>query len=246
MNSRIVWASLAGLLGLVPRSQAGNTPPVSGRSASAPPSRADVIRQRNLPNVTLVTHEGRQVCFYDDLVKGRMVVIHFMYTRCRGICLPSTANLAEVQKALGARMGRDVTFLSLSLDAEEDSPSDLKAFGEAHGAGPGWVFLTGQKADIELLRRRLGAYDPDPSVDADRSQHTAVVILGNEPKGRWQAIPALAHPVRIRQAIERTLLPPSQWRVGAEVVAEVPFEKSAASQSRVEPVDFSRIPPQVH
>ena len=110
--------------------------------------------------------------------------------------------------------------------------------------GPGWFFLTGQKADIELLRRKLGAYELDPAVDADRSQHTGVVILGNEPKGRWQAISALSHPVRIRQAIERTLLPPSQWRVGRAAIAEVPFEKSPASQKLVEPVDLSRLPPQ--
>lgn len=236
MNSPITWAGLAGFLGLGERS-------APAAVAATPPDRAAHIRRRNLPNVPLVTHEGRRVRFYDDLVQGRMVAIHFMYTRCRGVCLPSTANLVEVQKALGARMGREVTFLSISLDAEEDTPEQLREFAREHEVGPGWIFLTGRKADIELLRRKLGAYELDPSADADRSQHTGVVILGNEPKARWQAISALANPVRIRQAMERTLLPPSQWRVGREAVAEVPFEKSEASRKLVEPVDLSRIPP---
>src|SRR5262249_44793320 len=97
-------------------------------------------------------------------------------------------------------------------------------------------------ADIELLRRSLGAYELDPVLDADRTQHAGVVILGNEPRGRWRAIPALANPVRIRQAIERVLLPPSRWPTGAKAVDEVPFEESAASRARVEPPDLASLP----
>ena len=37
------------------------------------------------PNVLLTTHDGREVRFYDDLVKGKKVLINFMYTQCTGI-----------------------------------------------------------------------------------------------------------------------------------------------------------------
>lgn len=248
MKPSLAWSGLAGLLGLPARARAA-ADTAAGGTATKPtppaggPDRIAVIRDRNLPNIPLVTHEGRRVRFYDDLVQGRVVAIHFMYARCTGVCLPSTEHLAQVQKDLGERMGRDVTFLSISLDGEKDTPESLKEFAREHGAGPGWLFLTGRRADIEVLRRKLGAYEPDPRIDADRSQHAALVILGNEPEGRWQAISALSHPVRIRQAIERTLLPPSQWPTGAKVVNEVPFEKSPASFQRVEPVDLSRLPP---
>src|ERR1700729_3937213 len=60
------------------------------------------IQQQHLPNVPLVTHEGKQVRFYDDLVKGKIVTMNFFYTRCDEICPGVTANLAEVQKLLGA------------------------------------------------------------------------------------------------------------------------------------------------
>ena len=247
MKSPLTWATrLATLFGLAIRSSAAALPPATEQPEATPPNHPDrgaTIREQHLPNIPLTTHDGRKVHFYDDLVKGRVVAINFMYTKCSGVCVPSTANLVKVQKALGDRMEKEVTFLSFSLDAEEDTPEMLNEFAQDNDVGPGWFFLTGQKADIELLRRRLGAYEPDPAVDADRSQHTGVVILGNEPKGRWLAISALSHPVRIRQAIERTLLPPSQWRVGRAAVAEVPFEKSAASQKLVEPVDLSRLPP---
>jgi protein SCO1/2 len=147
-----------------------------------------------------------------------------------------------VQRALGERVGRDVTLLSVSLDAERDTPAVLRAYAEAHGVGPGWQFLTGKKSDIELLRRKLGAYELDPVLDADRTQHAGIVILGNEPRGRWKAISVLSNPVRIRQAIERTILPTRQWPTGMAVVAEVPYEESEASRKRVEPVDLSSLP----
>jgi protein SCO1 len=210
-------------------------------TTTGPPDRVALIREEHLPNIRLITHEGREVRFYDDLVKGKVVAINFMYANCRGACLPSTAHLAEVQQSLGDRMGRDITFLSVSLDPEHDTPEVLRDYAKAHDVGPGWYFLTGKRDDIELLRHDLGAYELDPRVDADRTQHAGIVILGNEPKGRWKAISALSNPVRIRQAIERTILPPNLWGTGEAVVAEAPFEKSVASQMRVTPVDSSRI-----
>ena len=204
-----------------------------------PPDRVAMIRDQHLPNVELVTHQGRTVRFYDDLVKGKIVAINFMFANCREGCSVATEHLLEAQRALGERMRRDVTFLSISLEPEQDTPDALRGYARAHGTGPGWYFLTGKRYDIELLRRKLGAYDLDPVVDADPEQHSGIVILGNEPKGRWKAISALSKPVRIRQAIERTILPPGEWPTGSAVVTEAPYAENEA----VEPVDLSRLPP---
>jgi protein SCO1 len=214
--------------------------PVDSMRVLTPPNRVAQIREQHLPNVELTTHLGRKVRFYDDLVKGKVVAINFMYAKCRGACLPATAHLAEVQQALGDRMGREVSFLSISLDPDQDTPNALSEYAKAHDAGPGWYFLTGKHEDIELLRRKLGAYELDPVVDADLTQHAGIVILGNEPKGRWKAISALSNPVRIRQAIERSILPPKQWSTGEAAIAEVPLENDARSSIRVEPADLAR------
>jgi len=197
-----------------------------------------VIRQEHLPNTRLTTHEGRAVRFYDDLVKGKVVAINFMFTSCRIWCPVTTPKLVEVQKLLGERSGRDITFLSITLDPEHDTPNVLRAYAKAYGAGPGWYFLTGKENDIQQLRRKLGVYDLDPIVDADRTQHAGILVLGNEPRGRWKAVPTVAKPIRIRQAIERTILPPNQWPTGASVVNESPYEVKEA----VEPVDLSALP----
>jgi len=210
----------------------------SGGDVPRPPDRVALIREQHLPNVTLTTHEGRSVRFYDDLVKGKVVAINFMFATCRNACPAATEYLVAAQRALSNDMRRDIRFLSISLDPQHDTPEVLRGYARAHGAGEDWYFLTGRRADIELLRRKLGAYDLDPVVDADMTQHAGIVILGNEPKGRWKAISALSQPVRIRQAIERTILPPEKWPTGAKVVTEVPYQENES----VEPVDLSQIP----
>ena len=48
----------------------------------------------------------------------------------------------------------------------------------------------------------------------------------------------IAEVPRIRQAIERTILPPNKWPRGAAVVNEAPYEV----RDVVEPVDLSALP----
>jgi protein SCO1/2 len=98
----------------------------------------------------------------------------------------------KVRKALGERFGREVFFYSITLMPEQDTPDTLKRFADRYRIdemGPGWVFLTGRPRDIELLRRRLGfAYD-DRRLDADRTNHIRLVLMGNEPYGWWGTAP---------------------------------------------------------
>src|SRR3989449_3130277 len=73
------------------------------------------------PNVLLRTHENKTVRFYDDLVKGKIVLINFMYAKCEGLCPRQTANLVQVQQALGKHVGRDIFMYSITLKPEQDS-----------------------------------------------------------------------------------------------------------------------------
>lgn len=154
------------------------------------------------PNVELRTHENKTVRFYDDLVRGnKIVMFNFMYVKCEGICMGMTHNLTKVQKLLGDRMGRDIFMYSVTLKPEEDTPADLKMFADMHGVKPGWSFLTGNRDDIEKLRRKLGFRDPNPTFDADKKQHIGLVRFGNESLDRWAACPALANPTEIVKAV---------------------------------------------
>src|SRR6476659_11482565 len=70
------------------------------------------LAERSFPNVTLTTHEGKKVKFYDDLLKDKIVIINFMYVKCEGTCPGTTANLAKVQKLLSNRVGKDIFMYS--------------------------------------------------------------------------------------------------------------------------------------
>lgn len=156
-------------------------------------------------NAVLTTHEGRTVRFYDDLLKGKVVLINFMYTGCGEICPGMTQNLAEVQSLLGGQVGKDIFIYSLTLQPELDTPASLAYYARLFNCGPGWLFLTGAAADMESLRRRLGFYDIVPSVDAELEEHIGVVRFGNEPLQRWGACPALAAPSVIAESVRRVM-----------------------------------------
>jgi protein SCO1/2 len=164
------------------------------------PSR-EVLRQRYFPNVLLTTHQGEKVRFYDDLMKNKIVIVNFMYATCESACPLMTANLARVHKLLGDRMGRDVFLYSITLRPEVDHPDVLSRYAEMHGAGQGWLMLTGRPSDIELLRRRLGFRNPDPKLDRDTTQHTSMIWYGNEPYQWWARCPGVARPEWIARSI---------------------------------------------
>ena len=67
-----------------------------------------------------------------------------------------------------------------------DRPDDLKEYAELYETGPGWTFLTGEWEDIEVLRKKLGAWDRDPIIDQDKTQHAGILIYGSEPLGRGE------------------------------------------------------------
>jgi protein SCO1/2 len=179
-------------------------------SPSAPSPR-ERLRQRYLPNVALRTQDNRPVRFYDDLIKDKIVTINFFFAKCEEICPVVIANLARVQKLLGDRVGRDIFMVSVTLKPEQDTPEALTRFAAMHGAGPGWTFLTGERSDIELLRRSLGFTNPDVALDKDVNQHIGNVRYGNEPLMLWAACPGLARPEWIAESIS--------WMIRPEVAA---------------------------
>jgi protein SCO1/2 len=137
------------------------------------------------PNVELTTQDGQKVRFYDDLIKGKVFAINFIYTHCVYACPLETAALRKVQKALGDRMGKDVYFYTISIDAGRDRPEVLKAYADKYHVGPGWIFLSGSKADVTLIRQKLGMYRDDGKQEKDLSEHNINVLMGSETGGQW-------------------------------------------------------------
>jgi len=145
------------------------------------------------PNIPLVTHEGKPVRFFDDLIKGKVVTINFIYTSCPDVCPLETATLREVQEILGDRVGRDVFMYSITIDPERDTPEVLRKYAEKFDVGPGWLFLTGKKDDVTLLRTKLGLYSEEKGGDKLES-HSVSGIMGNQSTGRWMRMSPFENP----------------------------------------------------
>jgi protein SCO1/2 len=156
-------------------------------------------------NVEVNTQHGRTLHFYDDVMKGKIVLINFFFTGCDAICPLMTENLVRVQDLLAPRVGNDIFMVSISLRPEHDTPAVLAAYARTYGVGPGWLFLTGRTIDIELLRHRLGFVDSDPAQDADPEEHIGTVRIANEPMHRWAMSPALLSPAALIRTLKRVI-----------------------------------------
>lgn len=153
----------------------------------------------NIPDIELLDQNGRKIRFYTDLVKGQTVVINFIFTTCTTICPPLGATFARVQKELGDKVGRDVRFISISVDPATDTPERLKAWGAKFHAGDGWTFVTGNKPQVDELLNALGAST------ARREDHSPTILIGNDAHGAWTRTYGLANTSRLVQIINETI-----------------------------------------
>ena len=149
----------------------------------------------NIPDVELLDQNGRKIHFYTDLVKGQTVAINFIFTTCTTICPPLGATFARVQKELGDKVGRDVRFISISVDPATDTPERLKAWGAKFHAGHGWTLVTGNKPQVDELLRALGASS------ARREDHSPTVLIRNDTHGTWTRTYGLAKTSQLVQII---------------------------------------------
>ncbi|HEX5885419.1 MAG TPA: SCO family protein [Pyrinomonadaceae bacterium] len=156
---------------------------------------SDQLSKVNIPDIELLDQNGRKIHFYTDLVKGQTVAINFIFTTCTTICPPLGATFARVQKELGDKVGRDVRFISISVDPVTDTPERLKAWGAKFHAGDGWTFVTGSKPQVDELLRALGASS------ARREDHSPTVLIGNDASGNWTRTYGLAKSSQLVQII---------------------------------------------
>ncbi|ANP47985.1 SCO family protein [Candidatus Viadribacter manganicus] len=191
---RRYWAALSVLLGLC------------GVFLWSSPVGAQQVQPRwgrdYFPNVVLQDQDGRSLRFYDDMIQGKIVSINFVYTTCTDICPLDTAQLREVQRILGDRVGREIHMYTISINPERDTPADLRRFMRSYDVAPGWTFLTGSRADIDLLQRRLGLR---PVGERNLRDHDTSIIVGNERTGQWIRRSAYESPRLLADLLARTL-----------------------------------------
>ena len=144
----------------------------------------------------LYDQDGRAVRFYSDVLEGNVVVVNFIFTRCTEACPLLTRRMNAVRRELGDRFGRDVRFVSISVDPEFDTPQELRRFaGVQEASYLGWTWLTGKKSDVDLVLARLG------EVVANPGDHSTGFLAANVRTGHWTRIRPDASPTVVAQRV---------------------------------------------
>jgi protein SCO1/2 len=158
------------------------------------------------PNAELIDQDGQKVRFYDDLIKGKVFAVNFIYTQCKAVCPLETAAMLKIYNQLGDHMGRDVFFYTISIDTERDDPAALKAYARRYKTGPGWLFLTGSATDVKLIQQKLGMYRADRSQAVDLSGHSTNILMGAEKLGQWIKRSPFEEPQALARILKTRLL----------------------------------------
>lgn len=175
--------------------------PADGRSNCQRPPNGPLSRY--FPNNVVYTHANERALFYDDLLRGKTVLIHCMSIRTEPQ-YRSIEKLAAVNRLLGDRVGREVFLYSVTVDPDHDTPRALSTFAEQHGTPPGWLFLTAQAPVVSAIRGSLFAtafqHEHGPGSADDCSM--SVIRYGNEAVGLWASVPVIQDPQEIVKRLD--------------------------------------------
>lgn len=140
------------------------------------------------PDFTLRTGDGRVVRLAD--LRGKVVVLHFIYTSCQDVCPLHAERIAQIQAMVNDTPMKDrVTFVTVTTDPARDTPEVLRGYGPAHGLDPAnWLLLTTTADEAEDTTRKLAkAFGHTFTKAEDGTQMHGIVthVIGKD--GRWRA-----------------------------------------------------------
>ncbi len=140
------------------------------------------------PDFALQDADGKPVGLSD--LRGKVIVLHFIYAGCPDICPLHADKIAEVQAMINQTpMKEQVSFVTITTDPKNDTPDVLRAYGGQHGLDPvNWVFLTKRPDQAEDLTRKLAEQFGHRFVKTeDGYQVHGIVTHIIDREGRWRA-----------------------------------------------------------
>lgn len=175
----------------------------------------NVYGRAPIPNHVVFTQDGKAVRFFDELVKGKIVVFSFIYTSCADVCPLVTARMADLQDRLGELVGKSVFFVSVSIDPARDTPEALRKYAEAFQLKPGYTLVTGKPEEVRDIGFKLGERS------RRLSEHTNDIVLANEATGEWMRDSAFSDIDRLAETV-RNLDPKFRAQVRSVKATDTP------------------------
>jgi len=167
--------------------------------AQAPAEAAAMTRPVKLTETQLLDQDGRKLRLASDAVAGKVVVVSFVYTNCADTCPMVSHTFSQVQEQLGALMEDRVRLLSLTVDPARDTPERLKEYAASFHPQRGWLWLTGQPANVTAAQRAFGVTIRNPE------NHPAQILVGDPKSGRWTRIYEVDRPQQVLEKVNELL-----------------------------------------
>lgn len=111
------------------------------------------------PPLVLVDLDGRAVSLAE--LRGRVVLLSFIYTSCPSACPLVTQRMAVLQRRLteAGLFPSRVSLVSVTVDPDRDSVAALARYAKGFGADPrGWKFLRERREVLEPVLAAWGEW----------------------------------------------------------------------------------------
>jgi protein SCO1 len=157
----------------------------------------------HLPNIELI-NENNETKKFQNIIKDKTVVFNMFYSRCELKCIPSGKLMKRVNLLLKNHLQKDnIEFISITLDSKNDTVEDINWFKKQvyDEKCLNWHFYTGNFDDIEKLRFKIGMYNPEPEIDAIKSNHSAGFIIFNTKTGFNKHTEGFDNPIDIARKV---------------------------------------------
>ena len=192
----VVALSVGGAISARAHDSDGHVAGHEGGNGKAAPVQNDASAVVKLQDLELLNEKGEAVRFVTDALENRIVAIDFVYTTCTTACPVLSSVFSLVQAELGDRAGKEAWLVSMSIDPVRDTPRRMAEYGRKFDAGEGWIWLTGEKSNVDRVLAGLGAYTPE-IVD-----HPPMVLIGDAKRGVWRRLFGFPAPEEILAHID--------------------------------------------
>lgn len=155
------------------------------------------VERYQMPDVTLINQEGKNVRLKSLVESGKPVIVDFIYGTCTTICPVLSACFTNLQNKLGTNTQK-VQLISISIDPENDSPKVMREYLKRYRAKPGWDFLTGNRTDIDTVMKAFDAYIPN------KMSHYAVTFIHMPGGNSWIRINGITSTSEFIEEIKKT------------------------------------------
>lgn len=132
-------------------------------------------------DLPVITHDGRKLRFYTDLLKNKVVLINLFYGKCENSCPMVHTKLSKLQTLLEGYMGKSIFFISITIDPELDTLEALAKYAKNFNPGEGWTFVTGNPEYIKTITSKLGQVH-------NKEGHAPFLMVGDVKRARWRKV----------------------------------------------------------